>query len=742
MALALWLAVFAVTRREPAATPGGGGNGGGEVALGSALDETGQVLASVSAAPSVPAIAPGALRLEGRVVDGDGNGIAGATVTLAHQRTAATEGDGTFAFDEVAGGTYLVTAEHGDAYGEDRNVSLDETSDPVTIELARGPALAVRVVAMSGAPIAGAHVHSTSRDGDTDAEGRISLRAVSINEENLWIQADGFADERVQIATGDDPKVTVERVVQMQTAAALAGTVVDENGHVVADARVTLEATRDSLRVRSPRSEDDGTWHIANLAAGHYKISATSDDRIGDGEIEVDTDGQHARAGVVVRVAQGASVIGTVVDGNGRPVALAEVTGGGKSAKTGDDGAFELRGLAAGEAELVAHTDDAGSLTVKKTLGAHEHAHVQLTVLPSTIAGIVVDGQGAPLEGIRITASSPDPNGIAFQVTDEHGRFTLGGIPPGLYKVSARHPDETGPSGEVSADVRTGTRDAKLVLPAQATVIGRVVIAGAPVTYFGVSLASDAENARFESPQPVRDAGGAFKLKHVAAGSWALAIVGPDFRVRVIEHVTVREGVVTDLGDVVVERGLRIEGKVVDARGTPVAGALVRLGDGVERPGGEPLRLALAGTYATRSDAGGQYHFDGVEPTDSARKLIATHPTAGASTVVEVAPGQTTVDLVLAATGALEGTFGDDLQGRWRYVRVYQGQEYDGPDFGIRVEHGGEFRIDDLLPGDYTVQAGHRGVPVAVTITAGATAHVVLHEAPPSPPEQQQAPSE
>ncbi|NIS34275.1 MAG: carboxypeptidase regulatory-like domain-containing protein, partial [Actinobacteria bacterium] len=67
------------------------------------------------------------------------------------------------------------------------------------------------------------------------------------------------------------------------------------------------------------------------------------------------------------------------------------------------------------------------------------------------------------------------PEILAFQ-TDEEGRFEIRGIPAGRYQVVGRHPEHAPGIGDPFV-IAAGQhrRDERLVLPAGATIDGRVV---------------------------------------------------------------------------------------------------------------------------------------------------------------------------------------------------------------------------------------------------------------------------
>jgi hypothetical protein len=130
-------------------------------------------------------------------------------------------------------------------------------------------------------------------------------------------------------------------------------------------------------RGRSARSGDDGSYELRDLSAGSHRLRVTSSDRampavitvtLATGENVYDVDLDVAIVSGVVRDPEGKPVSGASINvvpirdraaGQADDVAAAvdqampgglEMLGGGRgrSVKTGDDGAFELRGLQTG----------------------------------------------------------------------------------------------------------------------------------------------------------------------------------------------------------------------------------------------------------------------------------------------------------------------------------------------------------------------------------------------------------
>ncbi len=677
-----------------------------------------------SARPVRPAIEAGALRLEGVVLDDEERPLGGARVTLDGARTTTTEADGSFAFDDLAPRDYALIAEIGEWYGEETEATLDEESDPVTIKMTRGPTVRVHVIGQSGVPIAGAAIGTSSRDVISDAAGIGILRGVDTGTERVNVSAVGHAQASVRVVTGDDPTAIVEQTIVLLAGAPLAGTVIDEDGKLVADASVEIEAPNGD-RVESVSTDELGVWTSENVAAGTFMLRATSGAHVATRDITVQHDGVGKRSGLVVRVARGGQVVGIVRDEQGKPVEGADVSIGRRRAPTGADGRFVAAGLDPDRYDVVASTKQGASTSKLVVVAPNSRSEIELVIQASTIAGIVVDSDGLPIEGVTVYARSTDPNGIGVGYSDEHGKFDLGGVPPGHYDVEAQRPDQVSPTPGVTAKVSSGTRNVRLVLTELTSVTGRVVHDGAPVPYFGVAVSSPEDSLDSASPRAVRETKGTFTERGLTAGMWRVTLVGPGFERKVIENVRLTSGETLDLGDIVVGGGELVSGRVVDEHGRGVEGAKVELTTDGSSSDTERLRGLVAGTYVTTTDARGEFRFDGTRASER-RKIAATHPRHGVSGDQELAAGQREVRIQLQATGSISGL----LVNLTPDVRVYNVSaslvDGEGGSSSADIDASGRYELANLPVGVYEVRL--RGQVIVarqqITVVAGERAEL------------------
>jgi protocatechuate 3,4-dioxygenase beta subunit len=691
---------------------------------GSALAKTGTAQSATKATPRVaalPPVSPGALRLEGLVVDSDERPAGGVRVVIGAGRAVTTEADGGFAFDGLAEGKYTIVAEQGEWFAENQDVMLHDDSEPVTLQLTRGPTLIVHIVDEASSPIAGANVSIGSREYKTPDTGTVVLRAVDTDGEYVVVSAPGKSNRRERVSTGDDPAATFERTITLRSGALISGMVLDANGAPLAEAYVELEAANGS-RGESVWSDAQGLWRAEDMGGAVYLVRASTRTTISAGDQKVIHDGVHPKNGIVLRVAAGAEIAGIVVDAAGKPVPEARISGGGISETTDESGRFVARGLDAKKYTLSASTTLLGAVDQDVTLERAEHADVKFVLVPSSIAGKVVDASGQPVENAAVAARSEDPEGFGYSRTDEYGHFDMGGLPPGRYKITASREESSVDSKPIEA--ATGNRSVRVVVPDRATLVGRVLLDGVPVPYFGIVIAEDPDD-EYSRPKPVRDPDGRFIDKDPELGTFAVILIGPTFARHVIPKVRFSSGQVTDLGDIAVSKGETIRGRVTDERGAGIAGASVRLAAG-RAMSDAPLTAIMRGARVVTTDASGNYEIPGAPPPTEERTLEATHAERGSSGLQTLAAQQTVLDLVLAKAGAIDGTV--VRARREHYLVTAQRRDDSRVRYTGDIDSNGAFAFPHLSPGVYEIEVvGRNTLPTqVVTVTSGETAQVTF----------------
>jgi protocatechuate 3,4-dioxygenase beta subunit len=449
------------------------------------------------------------------------------------------------------------------------------------VRLALPPAAALEGRAIDSAsrgPLAGALVWLAADPGAfarTDAQGRYSLAAVELDGSALQAEAAGHLSLSRRF-TWTRASSLHAPTLALDPAAAVAGVVVNGAGAPLAGARIQA-VLRSWDRARSfsrsgqaePRSTagPDGRFRLARLLAGEtWELRALLP---GWAPARLSLSGLAAgktREGVRLILGRGRAGSGRVIDRAGKPVPGAGVS------------------LAATTGERAPAASDSPAI--------------------------------------------PRGGGDGFEswtaVTGADGRFTVAALPAGLMDLRVAKEGFAPvavraapvPAGEGACDFGT------VILEPAVEVRGLVVDRGGqPVSGAEVYAGKDLRRLRFATdagvpidrkPEATTGADGRFVLPDLRRGERLdLEVRAAGYRPGSAAGVPAPN---TRPVRIVLDRGVRVAGRVVDAGGRPVAGAELELRS--ERPGGERgiIRHVGGATARTAADADGRFVFDGIPP--------------------------------------------------------------------------------------------------------------------------------
>lgn len=310
---------------------------------------------------------------------------------------------------------------------------------------------------------------------------------------------------------------------------------------------------------------------------------------------------------VIVRLKPGDSVGGLVVDVEGRPVAGARVIVARVQATSGEDGAFRVVGLKAGQAELRVYPPQGYCRPAGSPVNVGDSAIRFVLHRASTLRGRVLDVDLKPVAGARVQVTGGPPCRPAWATTDDSGVFSLHEVPEGQ-RVRV---EVVSPSGRlVREGVLAGTVDLDLVLARGVSLRGTVVDdQGTPVS--GVKVAAIAER-RSAGIATVAD-DGRWEIKGLPPGPYRVTVFGE--RGILPQHATATYVAPAD--------GIRL--RLLALR------TLQGRVDGVNKQGdGDWQIMAFWGERAGVSgsiDSEGNFRFEGV-PDDVPITLCATNDTS------------------------------------------------------------------------------------------------------------------
>lgn len=383
------------------------------------------------------------------------------------------------------------------------------------------------------------------------------------------------------------PALAEKPTVRVAPAPALTGTVTDRAGKPIVGALVLARSARHAGDPPlSARTDDAGGFRLTPASSGPMDVRVEAA-HFAPQELKAQQPGKPLQ----VRLVPGAWIAGVVRDGStkapiegARVQAWAPKAGGPWEPKaslvetrTDAQGRFRLDGLGPGRQVLRATARGYGA---QFETSARPGTSVSF-YLPSGagVVGRVRDSQDRPVAGAVVDVESAR-SGVGFrpagrpEETDTQGRFEVLGLQPGEYRLTARH-RELAPAITTVTLARGAVEQADLVARPGVEVAGRLVDGEEKAVRGSVALAEvdgqAAPSTVAEASKSLAADDGRFKMAHVPVGRHVLAVVAPGFTPQQVD-VTVGTSPV-DVGDVRLETGLVIQGRVVDADGTPVSEA-------------------------------------------------------------------------------------------------------------------------------------------------------------------------
>ena len=693
-------------------------------------------------APTVDLPDPqGRLLLEGQVLGEDEQPVGGAEVWLSSKppRSVKTEADGGFSFDKLLPREYSLSARSDDGVGGPVMVKVGPDLEPVIIRLREGATLEVRVTAEAdGTPVSGAAV-SLSEAGEpsksTSGEGIALFKGVGTGWSVVTVRAAGFAPSTT-ITTIGASGTSQQLAVALRKGAAISGKVVDEAGAVVAGAEVSLDDASSAFGAGGDKtaSADDGTFTFPVVAAGSYRVSARDREHApGISEI-VTVDGASPRGDVIVTMKAGGTIRGHVVTRARAPAPFATVKvvakdddateamwgedAGDRTITADEHGAFEIKALPRAKMRLRAENDQAASAITDVDLGAQATVDgIELMLdVEGTIAGVVVDSDGSPVAEAQVSAF-PDIMsdggrkqlddlafaGFTATTTDGGGQFRIHGLPDGNYRLwASRTSVQSMMFANEGTKAKTGDTGVRIVLPRPGGIEGKIAFADGSTPERALVAVS------VLPASPARD--GAFEIRDLPPGKHDLRVRGPDFAELIKRDVVVEAGAVNDLGTLVVKRGRKVSGKVVDAAGQPVEGARVLAGailfsEGKGGTGNQAIEEQM-GVRSTTTGADGSFTIQGAP--EKGGSVMAEHADKGRSDSVPLPAGvddMLGVSLPLRGFGSVAGKVTMEGQALSDVQVMASAKGSTGHVVVVASGADGAFVIDKLPEGEHRLSA-------------------------------------
>lgn len=441
----------------------------------------------------LPVVLDGGERVAGKVTDGNGTPIGGATVTawlpgkifgmdddLA--RRVVTGEDGRYELIGLPSGRVKVNADHPARLDSPKvDVHLEgEPKTGVDLVLESGQAIegtvrredgglaegVVVTARFDAARVSGPNFMNAMRgataETTTDAEGKYRLTGLGAGP--FVVEATQEDDELDWLAQRDGvlPSTRVDLILALPTH--LAGRVVDDTGvpvpgfSIIAKRKVMGDFVEMTVAYeRGSFDHEGGEFLLPRITAGEWQVTVEADGLISPAPFTVVAPSEEAEA-LELPVVRASSVTGNVLGPDGQPFpgATVRIDPGSVGWQVQQDPYPEaVTAVSDEEGNYAMPTLVPGNLGLRATASGYCHSATStFEVAPGetredvtlrltsggTLVGDVYDDDARPAAGYMIMAFNMAGMSQVFGGTDNAGHFRMENMPPGAYMVMAMDP--------------------------------------------------------------------------------------------------------------------------------------------------------------------------------------------------------------------------------------------------------------------------------------------------------------
>jgi hypothetical protein len=366
----------------------------------------------------------------------------------------------------------------------------------------------------------------------------------------------------------------------IRTGGPVGGVVTDTTtGAPLAGATVTFTDPNDATQSDSTTTWYDGTYSFYGVPAGTYDVSVAGHLPRSQQETVAFNGTLHAD----LAVTDGATLTGTVTEtGGSTPIAGATVNAtdadGTVTATTGADGSYTITGLEPGSVDVAATASgyvDSPDSFATVAAGSTATDDISLDTAGAVSGTIAATGGGNPPAGTTVEADSSG-GGAGVQVaTNTNGTFTINGLEPGTYSVTASAPGagaitDSGVTVSSGLTASVGT----LTLAQPATLSGTITDSASGAAIADAMVSSDAAGA----PAAVTTAAnGTYTIAGLPAGAQGITVLPPDATHTETQLTVTLTGGSTTTQNVTLDPTGNLSATVQSSPGSPLADVLVDL---------------------------------------------------------------------------------------------------------------------------------------------------------------------
>ncbi len=483
-----------------------------------------------------------------------------------------------------------------------------------------------------------------SKDVTVQADENGKYRFVNIEPWDYYVieaTAEGYSRAEIDGISVTESGDFEAPPIQLTLGATLVGTVRDEGGNAVPEAKLILsnqfyrpgmELTPDMFITTSDSS---GYFEISSIPAGNRTLTIEAD---GYGNMSfgglVFRNTEPVERNVVLMVAE--MISGRVIGKSGENIEGAEVmamsyTNSSRACRdvafTDADGLFTLDSLSPGQYTIAVRAVGYRPGNESRVKTGASGLNIMLSPQATISGHVLANGQPVPKYEVRLRQTYPNNPatsaiGKAQAFENADGSFLIDSVQPNTYVVQATAPGYA-PSYSEEFRVNAGMpmRGVTVNLKRGGALTGSVVNKDGKAipkprvsthdntwadTIFDQAL-GDQFPTNATSRKATGESNGNFRVGGLKGETYQVRIKAAGYCDLILQDILVRDGQDTDLGEVMMMKGGTVSGQVVDSTGKPLAGAEVHL-----RPDGR--RDGLPRSYNVRTNAKGRYRINGIFP--------------------------------------------------------------------------------------------------------------------------------
>ncbi|MDQ0115006.1 carboxypeptidase regulatory-like domain-containing protein [Paenibacillus harenae] len=701
---------------------------------------TGESISSPSNSVSVDVIANGGI--SGTIIDKmTGLPLIGTSVQaftlpgLTPAGSTISGAGGAYAFSGLPAGTYQLQYAFPDYQTQSLGVTV--TANAITVQnvlLEPLPASVQGVItdAQTGTGIAGAIVNLTNKNGvhiaqvTADANGSYTIPSITPGYYRISLSAAGFqlVDLPLTLMAGE---AQVRNAALQPNPGSVAGTITNAGGLPLAGVFVEALDNRNNV-LSTTITSASGQYAINSLAPStndRLRISSPGFVTLIIG-FQV-TAGQTTTVNATLSDTAG-SIAGTITDAaSGLPIDAVSIRvfiseGIALQSTLSDAGGnYAIPSLSPGSYSVVIAAEGYAS----RTVGAYVNSgvvtpnSVSLEMLAGAITGTVTDLPGTPLPDVVIRVFQN--NIIVGRVaTDGTGSYMLGNLASGNYVVSAR---AEGFGGEqLGAFINPGgVTIVNFHLPPNPGFISGTIAdeSGAPIAGAIIAVQHNMGGGPIILTRVISGVDGRYHVNSLNPGSYLLNVSAAGFQ-NGFTGVRVARGQQIIQNFALPASPGSIIGSVTDASGAPIFAASI------------DIRVTNANgvtVYSLFSDPAGLFEADNLAPGTYTVFAGADNFRTATASVSVLAESAATVALILYPNpGSIQGQITDSVTGAGLAGAIVDVSDQNS--FLIQAvlaDGGGNYRIDGLIPGNYTLiaqNANYQSRAFGAIVLAGAISPV------------------